>query len=373
MTTVCITKYDAICNLGNNIDEIFSNAINSDVSRLQRDTDFIKEKSFYLGKVDCEFAPIEDKNFATRTNQFLYKLAQDMELDKFVEKYGKENVAIILATTNSGTEEFANNNNPKLSEIGNPALFLKNLLGTKNFATSISTACSSGIKVFSSAKRLIESGICKAAIVGGSDELSHVSIHGFNSLEILSNERTQPFSKNRKGINIGEGASLFTIEQSDKGIEIMGVGETSDAYHASSPDPEATQIKLALKLALDNSALKPENIDYINLHGTGTIANDACEAKAVYEIFKGKTPCNSTKSLTGHCLGAAATLETAICCKSLEKNLILKHNFDGQIDSNLPQINLPKENINKKIRYVINNAFGFGGTNAVLVLGKRDE
>lgn len=371
--TVCITKYNAICNLGIDIEHIFRNAIKSDISKLQEDKNFIDGRSFYFGKVNTEFENIDDKDFSTRTNQFLLKLVNDMNLRKFVEKYGKENVAIVIATTNSGSEEFSESGNEKLSQIGNPALFLKKLLGTKNFASSISTACSSGIKIFSTAKQLIKSGVCKAVIAGGSDALSHVSVHGFNSLEILSSKRTQPFSTNRCGINIGEGAALFTIEKNGKGIEIAGIGETSDAYHASSPDPEAKEIINAIKIALKSSDLAPQDIDYINLHGTGTKSNDASEGKAIYEIFKDKVPCSSTKSLTGHCLGAAAAIETAICCKCLENNFLIKHNFDGEIDTNLPPINLTKQNQEKTMKYVMNNAFGFGGTNAVMILGKKNE
>ena len=114
------------------------------------------------------------------------------------------------------------------------------------------------------------------------------------------------------------------------------------------------------------------DIDYINLHGTGTLANDETEAKSMFKIFKDKTPCSSTKSITGHCLGAAAAIETALCCKCIENGIILKHNYDGAFDENLPRINLAAENSHNNIKYVMNNAFGFGGTNAVMILGKSN-
>lgn len=372
MTVICITKYDAICNLGDNIDEIFETAITDGNKHLEKDDNFIQGKTFFFGKVNLDLEKISEKDFNTRTNRLLYTLSKRMYLENFVKKYGAENVAIIIATTNSGAEEFSENGNEKLSQIGNPALFMQNLLGTKNYAASISTACSSGIKIFSTAKRLIQSGFCKAAIVGGSDALAHLSVHGFNSLEILSNEKTQPFSKNRKGINIGEGAALFTIEKNSFGIEILGIGETSDAYHASKPDPTGKQIVNAVKIALKSANLTENDIDYINLHGTGTPANDETEAAAMFELFKSETPCSSTKSITGHCLGAAAAIETALCCKCLEKNIVLKHNYDGDFDTNLPKIKLAHENTKKELKYVMNNAFGFGGTNAVMILGKSN-
>lgn len=372
MTAICITKYDAICNLGDNIDEIFQNAIIDGNSHLEKDENFITGQTFYFGKVHANLEPIDQIDYNTRTNRLLCTLAKRMRLDDFIKKYGADNVAVIIATTNSGAEEFSESENEKLSQIGNPAIFLKNMLGTNNYAASISTACSSGIKVFATAKRLIKTGFCKAAIVGGTDALAHLSVHGFNSLEILSNEKTQPFSKNRKGINIGEGAALFTIERNAFGIDILGIGETSDAYHASKPEPTGEQIVNAVKIALKASDLTENDIDYINLHGTGTLANDETEAKSMFKIFKDKTPCSSTKSITGHCLGAAAAIETALCCKCIENGIILKHNYDGAFDENLPKINLAAENSHNNIKYVMNNAFGFGGTNAVMILGKSN-
>lgn len=372
MTVISITKYNAICNLGNNIDEIFKNAIEKGNANLEKDNTFISGKSFYFGKVHCKLNKISEDDFNTRTNRFLKYLSEQMNLADFVEKHGRKNVAIVIATTNSGAEEFSKNGNELLSQMGNPALFLQNLLHTENYTASVSTACSSGIKVFSTAKRLIETGICQVAIVGGSDDLAHLSVHGFNSLEILSNERTQPFSKNRKGINIGEGAALFTLEKTDSGIKIEGIGETSDAYHASKPEPDGKQIIKAMENALNNANLTVKDIDYINLHGTGTIANDEAEAKAIFKLLK-DTPCSSTKAITGHCLGAAAAIETALCCKSLESDTILKHNYDGEYDNNLPKINLVKSTLKTKTKHIMNNAFGFGGTNAVIILGKNDE
>lgn len=373
MPAFCITNYDAICNLGNNIDEIFENAISGKDCFLENDNDFIKGKSFYFGKVTPLDVSIHDEAFYTKTNKMLAYLAKRMNLSKVIDKYGAENVAVVIATTNSGSEEFSQNHNEKLSQIGNPANFLQNFLGTKNYVASVSTACSSGIKVFSTAKRLLDAGVCKAAIVGGSDELSHLSVHGFNSLEILSDEVSVPFSKNRKGINIGEGAALFVLEKSNDGIEIKGIGETSDAYHASKPEPDGIEIVNAIKKALFSANLSAKDIDYINLHGTGTVANDESEAKAVWQIFGDSVYCSSTKPLTGHCLGAAAAIETALCCKMLSRNIILKHRFDGCFDEYLPKIKLSDKNQKIGVNIVMNNAFGFGGTNAVMILGGKND
>lgn len=373
MTGICITKYNAICNLGNDIDEIFENAVRYGTEKLEFDREYIQGKGFYYGKINAGLPCIEDKNFDIRANRILKKCLEKIDLQDFFHKYKRNRVAIVLATTNSGIEEFGNTQNIHHSEIGNPALFLQKELKTSNYAASISTACSSGIKVFSTAKRLIENNVCDAVIAGGVDSLAHVAVHGFNSLEVLSKEKSIPFSKNRKGINIGEAAALFTIEKSDYGYEILSVGETSDAYHASSPEPTGIQAARAIETALKKTKISVNDVDYINLHGTGTLANDAMEANAIFKVFKDNVFCSSTKQYTGHCLGAAAALETALCCHMIKKGRILKHIYDGEYDLKLPHIKLAEENMEKVVKIALCNAFGFGGTNSIMLIGKKDK
>ena len=174
--------------------------------------------------------------------------------------------------------------------------------------------------------------------------------YGFHALEVLSHEKTNPFSKNRSGISLGEGGALFLLTQQKTGgqegkragyIQLLGIGETSDAYHSATPDPEGIQAAIAIQHALDNAGLKANDIDYINLHGTGTISNDLMEANAIYKIFKNKVPASATKPLTGHCLGAAASVETYICYEILKGQRSLPiHKYDGEYDETLPKINL---------------------------------
>ena len=373
MTKVCITKYNAVCNLGLNINEIAQNIQNFDNEKLTQDDSFVKGTKFFLGKIESKLPEIQEKNFDIRANKLLLKCLEKIDLNETFSKYSKNRIGVVIATTNTGVEEFSKTNKVIHSEIGNPALFLKQYLGLNSYCTGISTACSSGIKTFSTAQKLLENDICDAVIAGGVDSLANVAIHGFNSLEILSKEKTNPFSKNRNGINIGEAAALFVLEIDKNGIEISAIGESSDAYHISSPEPMGKQAIKAMTNALLKANLKPENIDYINLHGTGTNANDEMEANAVFSVFQDKPICNSTKSLTGHCLGAAASLEIAICCYSLENNIIFKHTYDGQYDKSLPKINLAEKTIKKNINNALCNAFGFGGTNAVIILEKNYE
>lgn len=358
---ITITKTGAICSLGENLDEIFANACAGKI------TDF---------KITADLPVIKNEKYNLRCNQILLHCVNQIksDIEKLLQKYDRKKIGIVIATTNTGIDKFEETNNEEFLKMSNPAEFLKNYLSLEGFFCGISTACSSGIKVFSTAKKLLESGICDAVIAGGADEISKFPLAGFASLEVLSDERSIPFSKNRKGMNIGEAGALFILEKDTAGIQILGIGETSDAYHAATPDPEGTQAVKAIETALKQANLNADDIDYINLHGTGTISNDIMEANAVYKIFKNNIPASSTKPLTGHCLGASASIETALCCATLEKNILLPHIYDGVYDSSLPELSLVKKSQTvPHLRNVMCNAFGFGGTNAVLILGKRKQ
>ncbi len=380
MSEIYITEFDAICNLGENIDEIFSNAINGKTDRFVQCDYIIKGKSFPLGVIKGELPEILNPDFNTRCSKILLKCYLNIKekLDKRLEKYGKEKVGIFCATTNSGTDEFEISNNPVHTEIAQPALFLKDYLGLLGPAIGVSSACSSGIKTFITAESFLEKGIVDAAIVAGAEPISNLSVFGFNSLEILSDKHSNPFSKNRTGMNISEGGAIFFLEKdAASGIKILATGETSDAYHISTPEPTGEQAAKAISDALHTAKLSPKGINYINLHGTGTLANDLMEANAIYKIFKDTVPSSSTKPLTGHALGAAGSIETALCAKLLgnadktdEETLLFPHSFDGEYDEALAKISLVKKGDRAKLKNVLNVSFGFGGTNAAIILGK---
>lgn len=369
-----ILNYNAICNLGANIDEIFVNAINGENNLFEISKDIIKGKNVRVGRINTDLEKIEDEKFNLRCNQLILTCCKSLGIEKYIEKFGKDNVAIVTATTNSGVEEFEHSQKIEHSELGNPAIFLKEYYGLNNYYASVSTACSSGIKAFSIAQDLLNSGFAKAVIVAGVDSLAKVPIFGFNSLEVLSPQATNPMSKNRAGINIGETVAVFVVANEGGEIEITGIGETTDIYHNTTPDPEAKEEILAIKKALENSNLTPEDIDYINMHGTGTVANDLMEARAISEIFGNSTYTSSTKPLTGHCLGGASSIETALCCKLLEQNnkQVFPHIFDNQYDETLPKIKLAQKNTKlDRLKTCMNLSFGFGGTNAVMILRKK--
>ncbi len=363
---ITITKTTAISSLGENLDEIFNSA----------------SAGIFKGmKITADLPVIKNPEFNSRCNRILLHCINQMkdELDALIEKYGSKKIGVVIATTNSGIDTFEDTGNKGFLKMSNPAEFVRDYLGLNGFYCGVSTACSSGIKVFSTALKLLENGICDAVLAGGADELSKFPLAGFSSLEVLSKERSIPMSKNRKGMNIGEGGALFIVEKSENysgtdGINILGIGETSDAYHAATPDPVGVQAAKAMEIAIKNAGIRSEDIDYINLHGTGTGANDIMEANAIYSVFGDSVPVSSTKPLTGHCLGASASIEIALCCRMLGQEFLLPHIYDGEYDEKLPKLRLAKlGEKSEKINCVMCNAFGFGGTNAVIILstGKK--
>ncbi len=375
---VYITKYDILCNLGEGVEEVLSKALSGDDSCFEINDTIVENQAFNLGMVKTSLPEIKDSDFNLRCNQMLLHLYNKMKtkIEALIEQYGKDKVAIVVATTNSGVEEFETSNSYIHSQLGNPAMFLKDLLGLKNYCASISTACTSGIKAFTTGKKLLENNVCDAVIVAGVDSISKLPVFGFHSLEVLSHKKSIPFSKIRAGMNIAEGAAMFILEKNAKeGIKLLGIGETSDAYHAATPDPEGVEAANAIKIALQDANLKPENIDYVNLHGTGTVSNDLMEANAIHKVFQDSVYVSSTKSLTGHCLGAAASIEMALCCAILDKKLnpegkLLPHVYDGVYDEELPKVKLVKSGVQEKnLKTCMCNSFGFGGTNAVAILG----
>lgn len=361
--------------------------------KLTLDDTIIKGGKFYFGKLEKDFEPIDDERYDLRCNRVLKYLVDKLDLSGFE----KDEIGIVIGTTNSGIQEFEDSENKHYAELGNPAEFLKWYLGTKNYAASVSTACTSGTKAFSTAVKLLQNDVCKVVIAGGIDTLAAMPSYGFHALEVLSHEKSNPFSKNRDGISLGEGGALFVLTKDIKMqkcmdvksitnvgricksdneiVALLGIGETSDAYHSATPDPDGVQAVRAIQLALDDAGLKAEDIDYINLHGTGTVSNDLMEANAIYKVFGDNVPASSTKPFTGHCLGAAASIEAFICYQILkgERNLPI-HKYDNEYDENLPKINLVNSNTeNKKINTCMSTSFGFGGTNAVVIMGNNTE
>jgi 3-oxoacyl-[acyl-carrier-protein] synthase-1 len=250
--------------------------------------------------------------------------------------------------------------------------FVRQYLGLQGPAVTVSSACSSSAKVFGNAMRMIGAGACDAAVVGGVDTLCLTTLYGFHSLELISHGPCRPFDAERNGISIGEGAGFALLERvearTDAGAaRLLGVGDSCDAHHMSTPHPDGLGARLAMQQALARAGLCAADIDYINLHGTGTRTNDTAEDRAVSAMFDA-TPCSSTKGATGHLLGAAGVTEIILAVLAMERGLMPGSANTRRVDPAM-RCNYLVEPRLARIRRVLSNSFGFGGSNCSVVLG----
>ena len=304
-----------------------------------------------------------------------------------ISRHGAHRVATIVGTSTSGIGE-AEGAAPRFvasgawpegfhyaqQEIGAPSAFLARESGARGPSWTVSTACSSGAKAIAAAARLLRAGIVDAAIAGGADSLCAFTINGFSALEAVSVPRSNPFSRNRNGINIGEGAALFLMTREPGPVRLAGWGETSDAHHVSAPEPQGLMAARAIELALSRAGVAAGDVDYVNLHGTGTQQNDAMESRVVAAAIGRDVPASSTKPLTGHALGAAGAIEAALCWLSIADNptnRLPPHWWDGERDPELPGLAFvaPGATAARSLRHVLSQSFAFGGNNASLRLG----
>ncbi len=365
--SIKITEYNAIGNLGENIEEIFKSALIGDNTKFFLDSSVVKGRALRLARITEKLPDIGDIEFNTRCNRLILAV-----LNLIKTKF-EDDTTVIVSTTNTGVDEFEKTGDKRFSELSNPACFVKKYLNLKGRAITVSTACSSGAKAFSLARDYLNSNTSKKVIVIGVDPIANVPLFGFNALEILSGKPTNPFSDNNTGINIGEGAAVFVLEKTEnEGVEILGIGENTDIYHSTTPNPKGDETVDAIKLALNDAKITPNEVDYINLHGTGTLANDIAEGAAINKIFGTKTPASSTKPLTGHCLGAASCIEAALCCHLLKNfdGRLFPHITEGKYNPDIAPIKLvSRDEKFEKCNIILSNSFGFGGTNGILVLG----
>ena len=307
-------------------------------------------------------------------------------------KYGAQRVGVFIGTSTSGilqTELAYRRRDPVTGALPadfiyrathntfSVADFTRHYLGLSGPAVVVSSACSSSAKVFSSARRMLAAGLIDAAVVGGVDSLCLTTLYGFNSLDLVSDQACRPFDMQRNGISIGEAAAFALLERLPENLAadavlLLGIGESSDAYHMSSPHPEGLGARMAMQDALNMASLQPSEIDYINLHGTGTQSNDAAEGKAVHHVFGSGTPCSSTKGATGHTLGAAGGVEAVICALALQHGLLPAGLNTRQLDPAL-DLDYVLENRAQPVAHVLSNSFGFGGTNCSLIFGRADK
>lgn len=325
-----------------------------------------------------------------RNNRILLSALGQIEhaVRRMIGRYGRDRIGLVVGTSTSGiaegeravgilqaTGQMPADYHYKQQELGGAAEFLTHYLDIRGPAYTVSTTCSSSANALASARRLIRLGVCDAVLVGGGDALCDTTLEGFAALGALSKTRCNPFSKNRDGTVIGEGAALFLMSREPAAIALLGVGASSDAYHISAPRPDGACAYAAMQCALQDVGLAPEQVDYINLHGTATWQNDAMESRAVGRLFGSLTSCGSSKPATGHCLGAAGAIEAGLCWLILsdlngEKRLP-PHYWDGEADSEMMRLGFVtlEYHLLKPVQYCLSNSFAFGGNNVSLLLG----
>jgi 3-oxoacyl-[acyl-carrier-protein] synthase I len=343
--------------------------------------------------VELEALPLRLKDHLCRNNQLAQlALKQDdfsAAVESAIQTYGRDRIGVFLGTSTSGilSTEIAYRHRDEATgalpddfhyqhthNTFSVAGFVRDYFQLEGPAVAVSSACSSSAKVFGNAARMMACGLIDAAIVGGVDSLCLTTLYGFNSLELLSTGRCQPFGLQRNGISISEAAgfALLTREKpaSGQAVAVTGVGESSDAHHMSSPHPEGAGALASMRQALEMAGLAPSAIDYINLHGTATRSNDAAEGLAVSTLFGASIPCSSTKGHTGHALGAAGVIEAIICAMAMERQLLPAGVNTQEIDDTL-KVNYLLENQAGAPRTIISNSFGFGGSNCSLLMEYR--
>ena len=389
MSSFYLNAMGLVCALGSGADAVRAKLFAAEPSGVAVN-ETLRSRPLHLGSVtaplpDVSRLPLQHRS---RNNALLLDaLAQIRpQLDGAVARFGASRVAVILGTSTSGIGEaesaiaarqregaLPESFDVRQQEIGSPALMLFDLLGLGGPAYVISTACSSSAKAMAAGARLLAAGVCDAVLTGGADSLCGFTVAGFEALESVSAERCNPMSANRHGINIGEAAALFLMTREPAEVRLAGWGETSDAHHISAPDPSGEGALAAMREALRRAGLQPQDIDYLNLHGTATPHNDAMESRAVHALFGSELACSSTKPLTGHTLGAAGALEAALSYLSLTDNPLGQlppHWWDGERDEALAPLALvtPGQALGRPLRAVLSNSFAFGGSNAALVL-----
>jgi 3-oxoacyl-[acyl-carrier-protein] synthase-1 len=307
-----------------------------------------------------------------------------------VARYGADRVAVVAGTSTAGIEETERayaRRAPGVTDLPKDFAFadthdlqalpryVQARLGLRGPALAVSTACTSGARAMVEAASLIAAGAADAAVAGGVDSLCRLTLHGFASLELLSSGPCRPCAGDRDGIAIGEAGGLVLLERAEAAprdaLLLLGAGASSDGHHMSSPHPDGLGAVSAMRAALSASGLDPAEIDYVNLHGTGTRANDAMEDRAVHHLFGDAVPCSSTKGWTGHTLGASGAVEAVISLICVEDGLV-----PGCLGVDAPDPDFRAQvaaggNREMPLRRVLSNSFGFGGSNCALVLGRR--
>lgn len=353
----------------------------------------------YMGRVEgLEEVSLKSSlsHFNCRNNQLaLLGLQQDSFEDQIAKarrQYGAHRIGVLIGTSTAGileTEHAYQHKDPVTRRLPaafiplgqytqdaySVAHFVRQYLQLTGPAAVISTACSSSAKVFATASRYIEAGLCEAVVVGGVDSLCLTTLYGFSALQLTAPGPCRPCDASRDGLTIGEAAAFVFLEKSpihrnQPATALLGYGESSDAYHMSHPHPTGQGAIVAMEASLKSSNLSTSDIDYIHMHGTATVANDQTEDLAIATLFQDHTPCSSTKGWTGHTLGAAGAVAIVLGDLCLQYGFLPGCLNTSTVDPTFSsQILL--QNREQPIQHIMSNFFGFGGNNCTLILGRR--
>ena len=380
--------------LGASLEEIWPRLVAGDQSGLTVCDGLGPGEAPLFGAVRGELPeiPASLARYSCRNNQLALAAFEAIRgsVGAAVRRFGAARVAVVVGTSTSGIAEaeLAFRERARTGrlaaafeivqlEFGGLAEFLAEVSGARGPAYALATACSAGAKALVSARTLLELDLCDAVIAGAADSLCRLTANGFGALQALAKGRSNPMSRNRDGINLGEGAALFLVTREGGQIRLLGAGESNDAHHMSAPHPEGRGAEACMRAALSDCGIGADEIAYLNLHGTGTAHNDAMESAAVERVFGRAIPCSSTKPLVGHTLGASGAIELGFCWMMLARRdagvlTPPPHRWDGQADPDLPVLALvePGTRIEAgRPAAVMSSSFGFGGSNCTLVIG----
>jgi 3-oxoacyl-[acyl-carrier-protein] synthase I len=390
MTPLAVSHYTLVTALGHGRD--------ATLAALRSDRTGLAARPFETAKLDTCLGVVDEADTLALTGELASfdcrnnRLAElGLRADGFGDavrraaaRWGAHRVGVFLGTSTAGIlqtevayrERDAAGALPAWLHYGHThntysvSAYVRAALGLQGPAYVVSTACSSSAKVFAAAARMIDAGIVDAAVVGGVDSLCMTTLYGFASLELLSPQICRPWDAARNGLSIGEAAAFALLERDSAAPQawLLGAGESSDGHHMSSPHPEGAGAVQAMRAALTQAGLQPSDVNYLNLHGTGTPGNDAAEDLAVCAVFGHDLPCSSTKGHTGHTLGAAGGVEAAISMLALTHG-VMPAGLNVQTPDPALKANYVRETQRKTMRVVASNSFGFGGSNASLIFG----
>ena len=391
---IVIVDYEATCAAGTGIVAL-RNAISTQTSGLRRNDFTHSDLKTWVGRVGDvdtyqwrpQIAHWESRNNAL-TDIGLNQGTLLASLDYLKDTFGTARIGVVMGSSTSSIDR-AEEAYRELDADGklapqyiqenvlnphSPGLFVADVLGLDGPNMTINTACSSSAKVFATATRWLNAGIVDAVLVGGADTLCLSVLHGFHSLQLISESPCKPFDASRDGINLGEAAGFALLAKAGSvtqhtGVRVSGYGESSDAHHMSHPHPEGEGARLAIEQALQQANLSPSDIDYINLHGTASRANDHIEGNLIGKMFGAEVLASSTKGWTGHTLGAAGIIESILAIEALRSGIVPGTLHLENVDPEIA-ITMTASNQTAKLRHVMSNSFGFGGNNACLIFSR---